>query len=109
MTRVDSATNEGQLAAIFNSGRDATADYRAAAGDMRALMATLKEHDASIVRVLLAADTLLSRMQAGQGTLGMLTSDSALYHETTATVVELRMLIADIQANPRKYFKFSVF
>jgi hypothetical protein len=39
----------------------------------------------------------------------MLSQDSTLYKETTATVVELRKLIADIQANPRKYFKFSVF
>ena len=41
--------------------------------------------------------------------LGLLTKDSTLYNETTATMVELRKLIADIQVNPRKYFKFSVF
>jgi len=39
----------------------------------------------------------------------MLTKDSTLYLETTATMIELRKLIADIQVNPRKYFKFSVF
>ena len=109
LSRVDSATNQGQLAEIFNSGRDATADYRAAAGDMRSLMATLRAHDANIVRVLLAADSLLTQAQSGRGTLGMLTSDSTLYQETTLTVIELRKLIADIQANPRRYFKFSVF
>jgi phospholipid/cholesterol/gamma-HCH transport system substrate-binding protein len=59
--------------------------------------------------VLTTADTLLRRMQSGEGTLGLLTSDSTLYRETTATVVQLRQLLTDIQANPRKYFKFSVF
>jgi hypothetical protein len=39
----------------------------------------------------------------------MLLSDSALYVETRETITALRALIADIQANPRKYFKFSVF
>jgi hypothetical protein len=39
----------------------------------------------------------------------MLSRDSALYNETTETMREFRKLIADIQANPRKYFKFSVF
>jgi len=36
-------------------------------------------------------------------------SDSALYQEATLAVRQLRELLADIQANPRKYFKFSVF
>ena len=35
--------------------------------------------------------------------------DSTLYVESTRTVVQLRELLADIQANPRRYFKFSVF
>jgi hypothetical protein len=39
----------------------------------------------------------------------MLISDSTLYHEATLAVRQLRELLADIQANPRKYFKFSVF
>ena len=39
----------------------------------------------------------------------MLATDSTLYRETTPTMIELRQLLADIQANPRKYFSFSVF
>ncbi|MGE0354063.1 MAG: MlaD family protein [Gemmatimonadales bacterium] len=109
LVRVDSATNRGQVQEIFTKGAEATGDYRAAAADMRSLMASLREHDANIVRVLVTADSLLTRLQAGQGTLGMLAADSTLYHETTMTVIEMRKLLADIQANPRRYFKFSVF
>jgi len=43
------------------------------------------------------------------GTLGLLVADSSLYKETTFTMIQLRQLLADIQANPRKYFTFSVF
>lgn len=109
LARVDSATEEGQLTEIMNSTRDVAANMQQTAADLRALAATLRAHDVSVVRVLAAADSAFSRIQAGTGTLGMLSADSALYQQTTLAVVELRKLIADIQANPRKYFKFSVF
>jgi phospholipid/cholesterol/gamma-HCH transport system substrate-binding protein len=109
LSRVDSATSGGQLSEILNSGRDATGDFRLASADLRALMATMRSNEASLIRVLTTADTLLQRMQSGQGTLGLLTGDSTLYRETTATVIQMRQLLTDIQANPRRYFKFSVF
>ena len=51
----------------------------------------------------------MTKLQAGNGTFGMLTSDSTLYLETTRTVVQFRELLADIQAHPKKYLKSSVF
>jgi hypothetical protein len=51
----------------------------------------------------------MSRIANRSGTLGLLVSDSALYRETTLTMIQLRQLLSDIQANPRKYFTFSVF
>ena len=109
LARVDSATSEGQLSDILNSTRATTGDLREASADLRALMASARAHEINLVHVLSAADSIMTRMQAGEGTLGKLATDSTLYRETTATVVELRRLIEDIQVNPRKYFKFSVF
>jgi phospholipid/cholesterol/gamma-HCH transport system substrate-binding protein len=109
MARVDSATSEGQIASIVNSAQGSSTDLRAATADLRTLLTAAREHEVNLVRVLVAADSIMGRLQAGQGTLGMLTKDSTLYLETTATMIELRKLIADIQVNPRKYFKFSVF
>ncbi len=109
LSRIDSATSEGQLASIVNSTQGSATDLRAATADLRTLLGAAREHEVSLVRILVAADSIMGRLQAGQGTLGMLTKDSTLYNETTATMVELRKLIADIQVNPRKYFKFSVF
>jgi ABC-type transporter Mla subunit MlaD len=109
LARVDSATSAGQIGEILNSGRDASTDFRFASADLRALMAAMRSNEASLIRVLTTADTLLRRMQSGDGTLGLLTADSTLYRETTATVIQMRQLLTDIQANPRRYFKFSVF
>ena len=54
-------------------------------------------------------DTLLTRIHSGDGTLGMLATDSTLYRETTATMKQFRELLTDFQAHPRKYIKVSVF
>jgi phospholipid/cholesterol/gamma-HCH transport system substrate-binding protein len=107
--RVDSATNQGQLAAILDNSAAASADMRAASQDVRELLDAAHANQESLVRVLVAADSVLSRIANRSGTLGLLVSDSALYRETTLTMVQLRQLLADIQANPRKYFSFSVF
>jgi phospholipid/cholesterol/gamma-HCH transport system substrate-binding protein len=109
VARVDSATSQNQLREIMNNGRDASGDIRQASADFRQLMATMRANDASLVRVLQSADSLLTRLQAGNGTLGKLATDSTLYYETAATMRQFRELLADIQAHPKKYIKVSVF
>lgn len=109
LARIESSTDSGQLNRIVGSAQTGTASLKDAAADIQSLTAAARVHEANLIRVLLAADSIMGRIQAGQGTLGMLSRDSALYNETTETMRELRQLIQDIQVNPRKYFKFSVF
>jgi phospholipid/cholesterol/gamma-HCH transport system substrate-binding protein len=109
VARLDTATSDNQLADILNNSRTSSADIRHAAADLRSVMAAARANEASLVRVLQAADSLMSRIQAGNGSLGMLATDSTLYRETTKTVVQFRELLADIQAHPKKYLKISVF
>ena len=45
-------------------------------------------------------------VEAGSGTRIVGTPKEA---EATLTLIQLRQLLADIQANPRRYFTFSVF
>jgi phospholipid/cholesterol/gamma-HCH transport system substrate-binding protein len=107
--RVDTATNQGQLATILNNSAATSTDLRSASQDFRQLMAAANRNQESLVRVLQNADTIMSRISNRSGTLGLLVADSALYRETTLTMIQLRQLLSDIQANPRKYFTFSVF
>lgn len=107
--RVDSATNQGQLATILNNTAATSTDLRTASQDFRDLMDAAHRNQESLVRVLVSADSVMSRIANRSGTLGLLVSDSALYRETTLTMIQLRQLLSDIQANPRKYFTFSVF
>lgn len=109
MGRVDSATMNGQLQDVLNSTRETGKALKQITTDMQSIVNDVKEHRQSLVRVLTASDSLLTRVQEGRGTLSLLASDSALYHEATGAVQQLRRLLADIQANPRRYFRFSVF
>jgi phospholipid/cholesterol/gamma-HCH transport system substrate-binding protein len=107
--RVDTATNQGQLAMILNNASAASQDVRTASQDLRDLLDATHRSQESFVRVFVSADTILSRIANRSGTLGLLVADSALYRETTLTMIQLRQLLSDVQANPRKYFTFSVF
>ena len=109
VARLDTATSDNQLKDILNNSRTSSADIRLAAADLRSVMAAARANQASLVRVLLAADSLMTKLQAGRGTIGMLASDSTLYHETTKTVIQFRELLTDLKANPKKYLKISVF
>ena len=109
VARLDTATSDDQLKDILNNGRASSADLRQAAADLRSVMTAARENQVSLIRVIQQADSLMTRIQQGNGTLGMLATDSTLYRETTATVIQFRELLTDIQAHPKKYLKISVF
>lgn len=109
IARVDSATGQGEIDALVQNSRATTEDLRAAAADLRSLMASARQNEASMVRVVQSADSLLATISRGDGTLGMLAADSALYIETTLAMRQFRELMTDFQLNPRKYIKISVF
>lgn len=109
LSRIDSSTASGELNAMVKDARDATAQFKAASGDLRSLTGSARDQQARLVHIVTATDSVLTRLQSGQGTLGLLSTDSTLYREATKTVVQLRTLLADIQVNPRRYFRFSVF
>ncbi len=54
-------------------------------------------------------DSILTKINRGEGTAGALVNDDELYQEIKNLVVRIENLVADIEQNPRKYFKFSVF
>jgi phospholipid/cholesterol/gamma-HCH transport system substrate-binding protein len=107
--RVDSATSQGQVGTLVDNAAAASTDLRAASTDLRSLLAAAQQNQQSIVNILVGADSLMSRVVNRSGSLGLLVGDSTLYQEATLTLIQLRQLLADIQANPRRYFTFSVF
>ena len=109
VTRLDSATAGGIVPEVAGNTRMALADLRKAAADLREVTEAAAQNKVSMVQALQSADSILRRIERGQGTLGMLASDTMLYREATLTFQEARALIADIRNNPKKYLKVSVF
>lgn len=109
LARVGPVTNQGELARILDNTQAASQSVREASKGFNELVGLVNENQQSLVRMLLAADSVMSRIVNRQGTLGLLVGDTMLYVETRQAVVQLRTFMADIQANPQKYFKLSVF
>lgn len=54
-------------------------------------------------------ETILTQINEGQGTLGMLMYNDTLYVEIERSAEELNKLLRDIRENPKRYVKFSLF
>jgi phospholipid/cholesterol/gamma-HCH transport system substrate-binding protein len=54
-------------------------------------------------------DSVLSLLESGRGSFGKMVADSSLYDDTRALMGSMKRLMADIEKDPKKYFKFSVF
>jgi phospholipid/cholesterol/gamma-HCH transport system substrate-binding protein len=50
-----------------------------------------------------------NRIESGKGTLGKLVNDDRVYEDTRATLAELKALIADVKAHPKKYLTVKIF
>ena len=53
--------------------------------------------------------TILDKVNRGEGTLGMLMNDDSLYLELNRSASALDSLLVDIKRNPKRYVRFSLF
>jgi len=87
MQRVDSMLGSGTGANVDSISRN---------------LARLTEH---LGHTTAALDTLLTRMNRGEGTLGRIASDTMMYHDLHELSVSLTKLLTDLQEHPDKYMK----
>ena len=109
LRRADSATSSDQLQRILSHTDSVTADLRQVAANLRTVSGAAAAQQASIGRIIQNTDSVLARVEAGQGTLGRLSRDTTLYSESVQAVKTLREMLQDMKVNPRRYFSFSVF
>ncbi|MBI4721790.1 MAG: MCE family protein [Candidatus Stahlbacteria bacterium] len=84
---------------------DNQSDIKATTKTLRESSVTLKELGTKLSITTTKADSLISGIKNGEGTIGKLVTDDSLYQEFTSTLTALRELAEDIKANPRKYIK----
>lgn len=64
---------------------------------------------AKVKTSLESINSMLSKIERGEGNIGMLLSDEGLYRNVTSAAKDLDELILDIKKNPKKYIHVSVF
>ena len=108
-TRVDSATTSPQVRAIVTDVAAASVELRRAATQVNDLSRRFAMSQARLDALLATGDSVLSKINSGQGSLGLFVNDPSMYHRTDSLLVQLRSLAADIQANPKKYISVRIF
>ena len=106
-------TTMDNFAAASTSARDLVTGHE---DQVKASLDHFASAAANLDRLSSRLDSLRASLQAsagkvdrGEGSLGKLVNDERLYAELSSSVRDLRALIADLKANPRKYLKVSVF
>lgn len=107
--RVDSSTGSGEIETIVNDVSVAAKELRRATTQLSELSSQLAKSQAHLDRFLSNGDTILTRISTGQGTLGLLVNDARLYRNADSLLVQMRALITDMQAHPRKYVNVRIF
>lgn len=72
-------------------------------------MAVLVTTGVNLDRAASALRSILDRMERGEGTLGRLSTDAALYDNLNKAAESLAALMDDIRANPSRYVNISIF
>jgi phospholipid/cholesterol/gamma-HCH transport system substrate-binding protein len=85
------------------------ADFASAVARADSALANVQETSQSLLRVSSSLETILARMEAGEGTLGQLSTDATLYDNLTQATESIRALVEDIKANPGRYVKVEIF
>jgi phospholipid/cholesterol/gamma-HCH transport system substrate-binding protein len=106
---VEQAIGGGRLTGIVQNVERATASTDTLAGQLamasRDLRATAARADTTFSRI----GGIASAMERGEGTLGLLLRDTALYYNLLGMNVELQALLSDIRQNPRRYINLRIF
>lgn len=84
-------------------------EWKATLASADAALSALDRTSSEMANTVSSLNTILGRLERGEGTLGRLTTDDSLYEELEATARTLRELLADIKANPGRYLKIEVF
>ena len=107
--RADSATAGGEVQRAVRDAAAAADELRATATELRALARRAGETHGTLDRVAARADSVLARVNGGDGTVGRALRDPSLYRNADSLVLELRSLVADLRANPRRYVNVRLF
>jgi phospholipid/cholesterol/gamma-HCH transport system substrate-binding protein len=108
-SRIDSATTSDQVRSLVENLSMASGELRSAALRVRELTTGLASTQAKADAFLTSGDSVLRKLNRGEGSLGLLLTDPSMYRHADSLVLELRALAADFRTNPKKYINLKIF
>lgn len=108
-SRVDSATGRGELEQIVVSTRDASRALLEATNRLRRISEDFDRTQGRLAVAVSRADSVMAKVNGTQGSLGLMVNDPGLYRNSDSLVTELRSLVRDVKANPKRYINVRVF
>lgn len=100
-------TNEGQLNASVQNIDTLTTNLAKVSKSLSE--AGLGETVADLQKSIRNLNELLQGINKGEGSLGKLTKDEALYQNLEKTSKQMELLLQDFRLNPKRYVHFSIF
>jgi len=88
---------------------DAGPEVTEAAREARALVGELRETTGRLDGAVGSLDIVLGRMARGEGTLGRLSADAALYENLEALSANLNDLVTEFRTEPGRFIRLSIF
>lgn len=101
---VDNTSDIGETITNFNKISEdlTTLSNSLAAADLDTIMVDLKSTISSF-------DQLLTNIENGEGSVGKLMKDDAVYNNLEGATKQLEQLLEDMKLNPKRYVHFSLF
>ena len=106
---VEGAVGGGRLNSIVGNVERTTARTDTLTVALAAASRDLQLAARSADSTFRAVSAIADRVQRGEGSLGMLLSDTSLYVRISESTLQLQALLRDIRENPRKYINLTVF
>jgi phospholipid/cholesterol/gamma-HCH transport system substrate-binding protein len=97
------------LAAVTADAPELREDLASTMASADSLMVRLNATSESIEGVVGSLETILTRMENGEGTLGRLSVNDSLFTSLLAAAESARLLMDDVRENPSRYINVSIF
>ncbi|MBL0170167.1 MAG: MCE family protein [Gemmatimonadaceae bacterium] len=77
--------------------------------NVRAMSASLEQLSRELKQTNAQVQSVVTKVNTGNGTVGKLMNDDAVYRRLDSMLLRVDSLMADIKANPRKYINLKIF
>jgi phospholipid/cholesterol/gamma-HCH transport system substrate-binding protein len=107
--RVDSSSTSGEIKQIVDDMSHAAAELRRGSAQIRMMSEQLSRTQNRLDSFLTNGDSVLVKLNTGQGSLGLLLNDPSLYRNSDSLLTQLRGLVTEVRTNPKKFVSVRIF